>query len=246
MNSGLTGSPTAAPRAGGSLERFLRTLRAEGAMAAAELALRRAASQVFGQDRTYFTLAAWTDRFYDWRNGVDTGGVIQLADLKLDAHAGRNYIGMAPRTWRLIIRRLPGNPKRFTYIDLGCGKGRTLLLASEAGFGRVIGIDLSADLLKVAGENAVKKNARVELVECNATLYEFPDTPTVLFMFNPFYGDVMQQVAERFAASVRRHPREVYVLYFRPAVEGVWERYFDVFHTNDAAYPWYTIYSLPR
>ena len=221
--------------------RFIDTIANEGVFAGLELVVRRIGSLIPGQG-VYFLLAFLTDRWYDWRNGVDTGGVIRLNELGLAPDVGRHYMGMAPWTWKAVFRHLPIEPERFTYIDLGCGKGRTLLLAAQAGFDRIVGVDVAPELLSVASQNAAKKNVQVELVCADATQYEFPNDPTVVFMFNPFYEEAVRRVAQNFAESVRRNPREVYVVYFRPAVHGVWEQAFRVFRENASIYPRYTIY----
>jgi 2-polyprenyl-3-methyl-5-hydroxy-6-metoxy-1,4-benzoquinol methylase len=42
---------------------------------------------------------------------------------------------------------------RATFIDIGCGKGRVLLMAAEHGFRKIIGIDFAADLCLTARGN---------------------------------------------------------------------------------------------
>lgn len=42
---------------------------------------------------------------------------------------------------------------RATFIDIGCGEGRVLLMAAEHGFRKIIGIDLAADLCLTARGN---------------------------------------------------------------------------------------------
>jgi hypothetical protein len=49
--------------------------------------------------------------------------------------------------------------------------------------------------------------------------YEFPNTPIVLYLFNPFPVYVMEKVIENLKQSLRENPREVYVIYNAP-----WER----------------------
>src|SRR5579863_3713787 len=159
----------------GSIQRFFNVFRHEGPSAALELAARRAASLIFGEAKVYYALSRFTDHLYDWRHHVDTGGVIGLAELKLNPDAGRNYIGIAPRTWKLMMRHLPINPEKFTYVDIGCGKGRSLILAAERGFLRRIGVDLSPDLIETARRNLDARNAGCELICQDATQYEFPN-----------------------------------------------------------------------
>jgi len=224
-----------------SLGRLLHVASEEGPLVAAELVVRKAGGVIFGADRTYFGIASLTDRLYDWRTGLDTGGVIQLEEMGINKDAGRYYIGMAPRTWKVIFKHLSIDPSKFTYIDLGCGKGRTLLFARDFGFRRRIGVDISPRLIETACENCSKKSVAAELVCADATQYEFPEEPLVVFMYNPFLEDVMRAVAAKLSESLRRRPRQVYVVYFQPGVPKAWADW-PVFYLDDAIYPRYTIY----
>src|SRR5947209_586366 len=51
-------------------------------------------------------------------------------------------------------------------IDLGCGTGRLLLTLAGRGY-RVVGVDLSAPMLRVAGEKAAAAGVRIERVRAN-------------------------------------------------------------------------------
>jgi tRNA1(Val) A37 N6-methylase TrmN6 len=144
-----------------------------------------------------------------------------------------------------MMNHIPISPTEFTYIDFGCGKGRTLLLAADAGFRRMIGVDIAQDLLDVARRNfeSRKGNKEVELICRDVREFEFPDEPFVLFMYNPFYADVMQVVAERLKESVLRNPRPFYVAYYSMACEEVWrDLKFRTLRRNDTTYPYYAIF----
>lgn len=51
-------------------------------------------------------------------------------------------------------------------IDLGCGTGRLLLDFARRGY-RVLGVDLSAEMLHVAGAKAAEQNLAVDLLQAN-------------------------------------------------------------------------------
>ncbi len=57
-------------------------------------------------------------------------------------------------------------PKPGRLLDLGCGTGRLLLAAARRGH-RVLGVDLSADMLAVAGEKATAAGIAVERLRAN-------------------------------------------------------------------------------
>lgn len=195
-----------------------------------------------GHPRVNLVLYGITDFLFDWRNRVDTGGMIDLPEMR---GKGRNYVGTPPRAWKLMMNHIPISPQEFTYIDFGCGKGRTLLLAAEAGFRRVIGVDIAQDLLEIAKRNLQSKpnSAATELICDDVRAFAFPDEPFVLFMYNPFYADVMQVVAERLRESIRRKPRPFYVAYYSMACEQVWiDLGFQTLRRCDTTYPYYAIF----
>ncbi|MGH9451601.1 MAG: class I SAM-dependent methyltransferase [Terriglobia bacterium] len=228
-----------------SIRRYIHVLRDEGPLAGLELAMLRFGSALLGQDRAYFGLIKMTDRWYDWRTGLDTGGAASHAEIEIDPQTGRDYLATTPRAWSGLMRHLPIEPQKFTYIDLGCGKGRTLVLAANWGFRRVIGVDLSEPMAAAAESNVAKSGAAgVEIVRGNAGEYQFPDGPLVLFLYNPFWSKVNECVAGNLHVSVTRKPREVYVVYWRPLLKEIWDKTasLELYKQCDALYPWYAIY----
>jgi SAM-dependent methyltransferase len=115
----------------------------------------------------------------------------------------------------------------FTFIDLGSGKGRTLLMASDYPFRRIVGVELLPALHRVAQENLSKYRSEpqqcfaLETICADATKFAFPDEPTVLYLFNPFPEAGLRRVIANLEQSLQAHPRAVYVLYHNPLLEHV-------------------------
>jgi SAM-dependent methyltransferase len=113
----------------------------------------------------------------------------------------------------------------FTFIDLGCGKGRTLLMASDYPFRKIIGVELLPALHQIAVQNlrqyksASQKCFALEANCADATTYVLPEGPLVLYLFNPFPESGMRQVAANLEETLRAHSRPVYVLYHNPLLE---------------------------
>src|ERR1700723_1974788 len=115
----------------------------------------------------------------------------------------------------------------FAFIDLGSGKGRTLLMASDYPFRRIVGVELLPALHRIAVENlgqytntAQKCFAR-EAICGDANDFPFPYEPLLVYMFNPLPESGMRRVRANLEQSLRRHPRPVYVLYHNPLLEHV-------------------------
>src|SRR5271169_3671143 len=84
---------------------------------------------------------------YDFDHGVDTSwATVTLQTRIRELLSGGQYQPSEPELFREIMGALPVKPDGFTFIDLGSGKGRTLLMASDFAFGRVIGVELLAEL----------------------------------------------------------------------------------------------------
>ena len=115
----------------------------------------------------------------------------------------------------------------FTFIDLGSGKGRTLLMASDYPFRRIVGVELLQSLHRIAQENLrlykskAQKCFALESVCSDATAFVFPDGPLVVYLFNPFPESGMRRVLANLEESLRARPRPVYVLYHNPLLEHV-------------------------
>ncbi|MGC1372466.1 MAG: class I SAM-dependent methyltransferase [Candidatus Sulfotelmatobacter sp.] len=115
----------------------------------------------------------------------------------------------------------------FIFIDLGSGKGRTLLMASDSPFRRVFGVELLPELHRAAQDNLTKY--RSETQQCfavqsicgDATEFRFPEEPTVLYLFNPLPESGLRRMLANLESSLRQHPRTVYVLYHNPLLEHV-------------------------
>ena len=89
--------------------------------------------------------------------GLDTSGVIQANDLAFDpdmaAHSSP-YGGSQPSIVRGCLAILPDPRGLQAFVDLGCGKGRPLLVASEFPFQRVVGVEIAPRLAEIARQNA--------------------------------------------------------------------------------------------
>ncbi len=115
----------------------------------------------------------------------------------------------------------------FVFLDLGSGKGRTLLIASDYAFLRILGVELLPALHQVAQENLSKyrsahqKCFAIESLCADATEFDFPAEPLVLYLFNPFPESGLRRVIANLERSLGEHPRAVYVLYHNPLLEHV-------------------------
>ena len=157
---------------------------------------------------------------YDFEHGVDTTwAAVSLRTRLRELLSGGQYQPSEPALFHEILGSMPVTVDGFTFIDLGSGKGRTLLMASEYPFRRIIGVELLAELHQVAQQNlASYRSERQKCVSIeshcgDARWFEFPREALVLYLFNPFPEYVLREVLGNLRRSVTVFPRQVYVIY---------------------------------
>lgn len=124
------------------------------------------------------------------------------------------YVPTKPSKFRKLLDSLPIDCSRFTFIDIGSGKGRTLLLASEYGFLRIMGVEFVPSLCEIAERNMGICGCQAEILCMDATKFDFPAGPLVIYMCNPFDSEIMRIVARNLKRSLECCPREAYLIYW--------------------------------
>ncbi len=170
--------------------------------------------------------ARFADLDYDFHHRVDTTASNLSTAIRLSgAAAGAGYQPTDPDLFRRMLDRLAIDFSRFTFIDLGSGKGRVVLLASDYPFHRVLGVELLPELHRIALDNLARYRSQtqrcfaLESVCRDAREFDFPHEPTVLYLFNPLPEPALCSVLARFSGSLASHPRDAYVLYANPILE---------------------------
>ena len=166
------------------------------------------------------------DMEYDWEHRVNTtsGTVSWRARLLGLLHSP--YQPTEPALFQEMMASLPIEFRQFTFIDLGSGKGRTLLMASEYPFRRIVGVELIAELHRAAQQNIreygspTQRCVQIESVIADAREFELPQEPLVLYFFNPLPECAFSDVLQRLGKSLARAPRPVWVVYHNPLLES--------------------------
>ena len=165
---------------------------------------------------------------FHFEHNVDTSwGTVLLRTRIREWLRGVQYQPSEPQLFREMIERLPIAYEDFAFIDLGSGKGRTLLMASSYAFRRIIGVELLPELHTIAAANIARyqdpgqKCFAIESQALDAREFRFPAEPTVLYLFNPFPEPVLREVLENLRLSLLKHPRQVYVIYHNVVHEPV-------------------------
>lgn len=176
---------------------------------------------------------------FDLRHGVNTASGAALINLEVDAASwthGTNYGALSESLFRKCMAALEQeNTSAYTFLDLGSGKGKVLLLAASLPFREIVGVEFAPELVAIADENKrifLQRNAdlacrQITNVCMDAGAFEFPETPLVLFLFNPFDDTIMARVADNLEHSQAKSSRDIWVIYANP-------RFADVFRERSS------------
>jgi SAM-dependent methyltransferase len=176
---------------------------------------------------------------FDRQYGVDTSGLVWGVDLKTGSRSdawNTAYYGIGPSVFHRVMAEVPESLQRTaTFIDLGCGKGRAVLLASEYPFAQVLGVEIAPQLHRVAVENVARytasRNAETRrgiapmrvLLE-DAAHYHFPAGPLVVYLYHPFCRPVLEKVVRNLGRSLAEQPRQAAVIYINHELRDALDR----------------------
>jgi SAM-dependent methyltransferase len=168
---------------------------------------------------------------FDLKYGLDTQTSILIRHLETSAPGAEyanHYEGAAIPLVHRILRQLRTDLGRFTFIDLGSGKGRVLLVAAQYSFKSVIGVEFSKTLHDIAESNISKfvdqelTKIRPTSINMDAAEFDFSQfNDKVVFCNNPFAASLMLRVLDNLERSVSKNGDNGILIYLTPIPAGV-------------------------
>lgn len=162
---------------------------------------------------------------YDWRNGTDTGGKIAAAQLDIPGELAGHVTGFQAVNeahLRSALETLPF-PQGSVFVDIGCGKGKPLLIAARFPYVvRAMGVELSEALCQAARRNIDVARTRgdlrvpVDILQADALSIDFNRGENIFFLNNPFDADLMLRFIGRLQAGAAHDGRTIWMLYYNP------------------------------
>ena len=175
------------------------------------------------KNQTTFFLSHVSDYMFDIKYGTDTVSWVNLKNLRV-VGKNRKRASMYQPTHVYPLKKLFKElniPQGKIFLDLGCGKGRVLLIASEFGFKELRGVEFASELCKTAVTNCslykdkTGSNAEFHIIESDVVDYEFYDED-VFFMFHPFDAFILLQVLKKIKLSLVVNKRKIWIIYRNP------------------------------
>ena len=170
---------------------------------------------------------------FDDEYGTDTSGVVECTAIdglpSTVAAQAEPYAGSQPSIVRTALKSLEPLDT-FTFVDLGCGKGRPLIIASELKFRDIVGVECSAQFAEIARRNAEIIRQRhpertpIRVLVGDATEFVLPSGNVVVYLYNPFSEEQVVKVGRAVNAAIAADPtRVIYVVYYNPVAGRVFD-----------------------
>jgi SAM-dependent methyltransferase len=178
----------------------------------------------FIADNIWFLNAVRVNRRFDRRYHVDTCGDIPARYLEVvgeNQSHGAAFLSIPAHTFERAMDLLAEDIRGFTFVDIGAGKGRAMLLAARRPFCRVIGVEYAHELAAVANRNFARYRdpaQRCHDMHCycaDAIAFELPLGPLLLYVM-PSDNVMRAKLIEHIRASHAALPRKMLILSVTP------------------------------
>lgn len=178
-----------------------------------------------GPGKTLAVCAAMVDdhhlRTFDRWYGVRTSGHVELCDTSFAPSRLRDATAYGPvNAWGLRkLFTILNLPRSFAFVDFGCGMGRACLIAAGYGFEKVTGVELAAELCKVARENVARCRTRgtgkpaINIIEADVLDYCDHSTDDVFFMYRAFSLEFLNTVLNKLVDRSTSQNKSLTVIY---------------------------------
>jgi hypothetical protein len=162
-------------------------------------------------------------RAFDKRYHVETAREEPLSEMGVSTDAVERGNTLYRVTWGWLIQkaisRLDIDPRLYSFIDYGSGKGKAMLMAADLPFRAIIGLEYARRLHDIAVDNCRsyrsprQKCHSLEPILVDALEYRPPSGPIVCFMCNPFDETTLRAVFKNWRDRYEGGEREIRILY---------------------------------
>ena len=163
--------------------------------------------------------------FFDLRYGIDSSQNVSLDKLNFqitNKTEGVEYGTIAPYFIQKILELVKFDTSDI-FVDLGCGKGRVLLIASKFNIKKVIGIEFSPELYLIAQNNIGNCSSnnhfnteKINIIQKDVLEYVFNHHETVFYLYNPFSNKILNMICDQIKGSLIINIRRIIIIYVNP------------------------------
>lgn len=228
------------------LIRFLGVVRGSFAVIVKPVAI---LAKLFSKNDWYWK---FVESQFDNAYKVDTVEMVPVEQLQISEAQKTQAVFYEPSQmmeFGCAISKLGINYRDYTFLDVGSGKGKTLMLASWFDFKAIVGIEISEQLVEIAERNINAfnnsrklKDNRVSTVCSDAVSAPIPDGPIVIFLFNPFHEAAINSFLNNLSHSLQRDFRPTLVVYANPVCGNLLDRKSWLRKTKSEFRGFYSIY----
>ena len=180
-------------------------------------------SKLFSKNDWYWQ---FVESQFDKAHNVDTVEKIPVEQLQMSESQKEQAVFYEPSQmmeFGFVFSKLDVDFGDYTFVDIGSGKGKTLMLASWFGFKTIVGIEISQPLVEIANQNvnafAKSRNLSRDLISTvcsDAVSAPIPDGPIVIFLFNPFHESAIDSFLTNLRRTLQSDFRKALVVYANP------------------------------
>jgi hypothetical protein len=179
---------------------------------------------------------------FDVLHATDTSGlipgsvIVQGTSAKVEELTA--YYGVAPSILHGLLdiwlyHTSPQPIEKTVFLDVGAGKGRAMLLASQFPFLRIEGVELNPILASIAQANISLWHNDLQaaalspfaLHHADATTHPLPPEPTLAFLFHPFELPILRRFLRHVESSQAAHSKPFDLLYANAEHDSLLDRH---------------------
>ncbi len=163
---------------------------------------------------------------FDRQYGTNTSQILSVNELEpvsiksiINSSA---YVPTMQNIFIEIIDSIAISHHEYIFIDLGSGKGRPMLLASNYPFKKIIGVEICKKLNEITKKN-FEIYESISNIKINYDLYmmdvidfTFPDDNLVIYLFNPFGEEVLSNIICKIRESDMFNTKKIIIIYYHP------------------------------
>lgn len=140
------------------------------------------------------------DFIIDKKKRINTTGRIEPFELDIYSERIQHYKAYQATPYRLLAfieKNLPVDPTQYNFIDVGVGKGRALLYFGKLPFKSLMGVEISAQLVRDFYKNFknldINLTTHPQIYQGDILNFDLPMGPNLFFLYNPFDGLILKE-----------------------------------------------------